>query len=90
MTGNSKAFDVFDIDRTETYSSDPSVTMFAEMQGWAGLTYRFEASNPMESWQCRDRYRYTDGTVATGKLSEIETSCAHTGEKYAIMIRGTF
>lgn len=90
MTGNSKAFDIYDIDKIESYSSDPSATLFAEMQAWAGLTFRFEASNPQESWQCRIRYRYTGGTIATGKLSEIEKSCAHTGEKYAIMIRGTF
>jgi outer membrane receptor for ferrienterochelin and colicins len=90
MTGNSKAFDIFDIDKIESYSSDATVSLFAEMQGWADLTYRFEASNPLESWQCRIRSRYAGGTLATGSLSEIEKSCAHTGEKYAIMIRGTF
>lgn len=90
MTGNSKAFDIFDIDKIEAYSSDASVSVFAEMQGWGGLTYRFEASNPTESWQCRIRSRYTGGTIATGSLSEIEKSCAHTGEIYAIKVRGTF
>lgn len=81
---------VYDIDKIESYNSDAFVIMFLELQGWAGLTYRFEATNIHESERCRVRSRYTGGTIATGTISEIEDSCSHTGEKYAIKIRGTF
>ncbi|NQV68621.1 MAG: TonB-dependent receptor plug domain-containing protein [Pseudohongiella sp.] len=81
---------VFDIDKIEAYNTDAFVIMFLEVQGWAGLTYRFEATNPHESERCRIRSRYVGGTIATGTLNEIENSCSHTGEKYAIKIRGTF
>ncbi len=81
---------VYDIDKIESYNSDPFVIAFLEMQGWAGLSFRFEATNFQESWRCRVRSRYTGGTLSTGTLSEIEDSCSHSGEKYAIKIRGTF
>ena len=87
IPGNRK---VFDIDKIESFEQDAFVIMFLEMQGWAGLTYRFEATNIHESERCRERSRYINGTIATGMLSEIEDSCSHTGEKYAIKIRGTF
>ena len=63
---------------------------FLEIQGWGGLIYRFEATNPPEQYRCRIRTRYVGGTIATGRLNETEDSCSHTGEKYAIKIRGTF
>jgi outer membrane receptor for ferrienterochelin and colicins len=81
---------VFDIDRIESYNSDPFSILFIEYQGYEGMTLRFEASNPHESERCRVRLRYSGGTIATGALSEIEDSCSHAGEKYAIKIRGTF
>ena len=81
---------VFDIDRIESYNSDAFSILFLEYQGWEGMTLRFEATNPHESERCRVRLRYNDGTIASGVLSEIEDSCSHTGEKYAIKIRGTF
>lgn len=81
---------VYDIDKIESYDSDPFVIMFLETQGWGGLTFRFEASNTHESYRCRIRERYIGGTIATGTLNEIEDSCSHAGEKYAIKIRGTF
>ena len=81
---------VFDIDRIESYNSDPFSILFIEYQGFEGMTLRFEASNPHESERCRVRLRYSGGTIATGALSEIEDSCSHAGEKYAIKIRGTF
>ncbi|PCJ25862.1 MAG: hypothetical protein COA96_06330 [SAR86 cluster bacterium] len=81
---------VYDIDKIESYNSDAFSILFLEIQGWAGLTYRFEATNIHESKRCRIRSRYVNGTIATGVLSEIENSCSHTGEKYAIKIRGTF
>ncbi|GJM14225.1 MAG: hypothetical protein DHS20C12_26280 [Pseudohongiella sp.] len=81
---------VYDIDRIESYNSDAFSILFVEYQGIEGMTIRFEATNPHESNRCRVRSRYTGGTIATGVLSEIEDSCSHTGEKYAIKIRGTF
>lgn len=81
---------VFDIDRIESYNSDAFSILFIEYQGFEGMTLRFEASNPHESERCRVRLRYSGGTIATGALSEIEDSCSHAGEKYAIKIRGTF
>jgi len=81
---------VYDIDRIESYNSDAFSILFVEYQGWEGMTLRFEATNPRESMRCRIRTRYSGGTIATGKLSELEDSCSHNGEKYAIKIRGTF
>lgn len=81
---------VYDIDKIEAYAQDAFVILFLEIQGWAGLTYRFEATNIHESERCRIRSRFVGGTIATGSLNEIEDSCSHNGEKYAIKIRGTF
>ncbi len=81
---------VYDIDRIESYNSDAFTIMFLEYQGIEGMTLRFEATNVHESERCRVRSRYTGGTIATGSLNEIEDSCSHNGEKYAIKIRGTF
>ncbi len=69
---------------------DDFVIAFLEIQGWGGLIYRFEAYNFHEQDRCRIRSRYVGGTIATGALNEIEDSCSHPGEKYAIKIRGTF
>lgn len=80
----------YDIDKIESYNSGDFVTMFVETRGWGNLTYRFEATNINEGTRCRVRSRYTNGTIATGTVNEIEDSCSHTGEKYAIKIRGTF
>ena len=87
IPGNRK---IFDIDKIESFAQDAFVILFVEVQGWAGLTYRFEATNIHESERCRVRSRYIGGTTVTGTLNEIEDSCSHTGEKYAIKIRGTF
>ena len=81
---------VYDIDKIEDYYMEDFIMAFLEIQGWGGLIYRFEATNPHEQYRCRVRTRYSGGTIATGSLSEIEDSCSHAGEKYAIKIRGTF
>ena len=80
----------YDIDKIEDYDQDPRIMAFLEVQGWGGLIYRFEATNFHEQVRCRIRTRYENGTIATGNISEIENSCSHAGEKYAIKIRGTF
>jgi len=81
---------VYDIDKIESYDGDDFIMAFLEIKGWGGLTYRFEATNVHEQERCRLRERYVDGTIATGVLHETEDSCSHSGEKYAIKIRGTF
>jgi len=85
--GNRKAYD---IDKIEDYNSGDFLTLFAETVGFAGLTYRFEAMNALEGERCRERSRYVGGTIATGRLAEIEDSCSNTGLKLALKIRGTF
>ena len=81
---------LYDIDKIEDFDMDDFVIAFLEIQGWGGLIYRFEAYNFHEQDRCRIRSRYVGGTIATGALNEIEDSCSHPGEKYAIKIRGTF
>ena len=85
--GNQK---VYDIDKVEDYEMDAFILAFMEIQGWGGLTFRFETYSPHEQERCRIRSRYVGGTIATGILNEIEDSCSHAGEKYAVKIRGTF
>jgi len=81
---------IYDIDKIEDYYRDDFIIAFLEVQGWGGLIYRFEATNIHEQYRCRIRSRYVDGTIASGRLDEIEDSCSHAGEKYALKIRGTF
>ena len=80
----------YDIDKIESYVSGDFIRLFAETQGWGGLTYRFETFNPIENKRCRVRSRYLGGTIATGYPSEIEDSCSHTGPTIALKVRGTF
>jgi hypothetical protein len=88
--GFSGALKVYDVDKIEDYDSGDNLSLFFEMVGFAGLTYRFETMNTLNAERCRIRSRYTGGTIATGALDEIEDSCSVTGVKYAIKIRGTF
>jgi outer membrane receptor for ferrienterochelin and colicins len=79
---------VYDIDKIEEYPQDETINGWLEMQGWADLTYRFEAMQSGD--RCRIRARYINGTIATGLLNETEDSCSSTGLKLALKIRGTF
>jgi len=90
MHGFPGALKVYDVDKIEDYDSGDNLSLFFEMVGFAGLTYRFETMNTLNAERCRIRSRYTGGTIATGALDEIEDSCSVTGVKYAIKIRGTF
>ncbi len=81
---------VYDIDKIESYDGDDFIMAFLEIKGWGGLTYRLEVTSVHEQERCRIRERYVGGTIATGVMNEIEESCSHSGEKYAIKIRGTF
>ena len=81
---------VYDIDKIESYDGDDFIMAFLEIKGWGGLTYRLEVTSVHEQERCRIRERYVGGTIATGVMNEIEESCSHSGEKYAIKMRGTF
>ena len=87
FNGNQKAFD---IDKIEDYASGEFLTAFAETVGWGNLTYRLEAINLYDGGRCRVRQRFVGGTIATGLLNEIESSCSDTGVKWAFKVRGTF
>jgi outer membrane receptor protein involved in Fe transport len=90
----SKNFDggnfVYDIDKIEEYPQTDQLSLFVEAVGWGDLTYRFETMNTTNAERCRIRSRYVGGTIATGRLNEVENSCSETGIKLAIKIRGTF
>lgn len=81
-------FLVFDVDKIEEYPKVGSISSWAEIQAWGGLVYRFEVRD--QRHRCRIRTRYTNGTIATGVVDEIEDSCSDAGPVYAIKIRGTF
>jgi outer membrane receptor protein involved in Fe transport len=78
----------YDIDKIEDYDGTPSYFSWIEMQGWANLTYRFEARDGGN--RCRFRSRYENRTIGDGGLEEIEKSCFTSGLVLAFKIRGTF
>ncbi len=81
-------FTVWDVDKIEIYPKVGSYSSWFEIQAWGGLVYRFEARDQRD--RCRIRTRYTNGTIATGVVDEIEDSCSDAGPVLAIKIRGTF
>ncbi|MCG8416078.1 MAG: TonB-dependent receptor plug domain-containing protein [Pseudomonadales bacterium] len=81
-------FTVWDVDKIEQYPKVGSYFAWVETQAWGGLVYRFEARDSRH--RCRVRTRYTNGTIATGIIEEIEDSCSDAGPVLAIKIRGTF
>ena len=90
----SKNFDggsfVYDIDKIEEYPQADQLNLFFETVGWGSFTYRFESTNTTNAPRCRIRSRYVGGTIATGRLNEIEDSCSVTGIKFALKVRGSF
>ncbi len=81
-------FRTWDIDKIEQYPKVGSYFMWVETQAWGNLVYRFEARDSRH--RCRIRTRYTNGTIATGVIDEIEDACSDAGPVLAIKIRGTF
>ena len=81
-------FRTWDIDKIEQYPKVGSYFAWVETQAWGNLVYRFEARDSRH--RCRVRTRYTNGTIATGIIDEIEDSCSDAGPVLAIKIRGTF
>ena len=78
----------YDINKTEEYEGSSSYFSWVEMQGWRGLTYRFEASDQFV--RCRPRDRFENRTVGDGGLRELEKACWDTGVVLALKVRGTF
>ena len=78
----------YDIDKNEEYEGSNSYFSWVEMQGWGGLTYRFEARD--EFVRCRSRDRFENRSVGDGGLRELEKSCWDTGTVLALKVRGTF
>jgi len=81
-------FLVYDVDKIEEYPKFGFISTWVEVQAWGGLVYRFEMRDAQD--RCRIRTRYTNGTIATGVIDEIEDSCSDAGPVLALKIRGTF
>ncbi|MBL4821296.1 MAG: TonB-dependent receptor [Gammaproteobacteria bacterium] len=79
----------YDIDKVLFLASQSDLTFFVETQGFAGLTYRFEAINTLDHERCNIRNRY-DGYLRDGVLKELEENCSTIGRSFSLKIRGTF
>lgn len=79
----------YDIDKVLFLASQSDLTFFVETQGFAGLTYRFEAINTLDHELCNIRNRY-NGYLRDGVLKELEENCSTIGRSFSLKIRGTF
>lgn len=79
----------WDIDNVLYIGSSSSLNVFAEKIGFAGFSYRFEATNLLDHESCRERRRYA-GYLRDNVLTEIERSCSQNGVQLAFKVRGTF
>ncbi len=79
----------FDIDNRFEFIFPSNLSAFVEIVGFAGLTYRLEASNIENDEVCSERRRF-DGRVLDGILKEVEFNCTKYGRQFALKIRGTF
>lgn len=79
----------FDIDKVLFFPSRSDLTLFFETQGFAGLTYRFEAINVLNHESCFIRKRF-DGLLSAGILKELEENCNTLGRQFSLKVRGTF
>ena len=69
--------------------SPSNLTVFAEKQGFAGLTYRFEAINVFNYKQKQERRRFS-GYLRDDVLKEIERFSTSDGIRFTFKVRGTF
>ena len=69
--------------------SRSNLTLFAEKQGFASLTYRFEAINLFDHKQKQERRRFS-GYLRDDVLKEIERFSTTDGVRFTFKVRGTF
>ena len=79
----------FDIDNRFEFVIPSNLSAFVEIVGFAGLTYRLEATNLGDAEVCQERRRY-DGRLLNDILKEVEFNCTKYGRQFAFKIRGTF
>ena len=80
---------LYDIDNVLFMGSPSNLTVFAEKQGFAGLTYRFEAINVFNYKQKQERRRFS-GYLRDDVLKEIERFSTTDGVRLTFKVRGTF
>ena len=79
----------WDIDNVLFIGSRSNLTLFAEKQGFAGLTYRFEAINLFNHRQKQERRRFS-GYLRDDVLKEIERFSTTDGIRFTFKVRGAF
>ncbi|MFM1895134.1 MAG: hypothetical protein RLZZ385_208 [Pseudomonadota bacterium] len=80
---------IIDIDDIEVERNEPNLTLFLEKKAFGGTTFRFEATNTLDSQWCRQRTRF-DGATVDGIVEEVEDYCSGSGRRFALKIRRTF
>jgi hypothetical protein len=84
--GNRKRYDIDDI---ELSARDPSISAFAEIIAFGGVTFRLNASDFNNNHSCRERQRFV-GRISDGILEEIEDQCSTSGRRISFTVNGTF
>ncbi|MEX0619317.1 MAG: TonB-dependent receptor [Pseudohongiellaceae bacterium] len=79
----------WDIDKVQFLASNSDLTVFAEKQGFNGLTFRAEWINALDYEKCTERRRY-QGRLSQGVLQEVEYNCSTVGHQVRLNVRGTF
>lgn len=79
----------WDIDNRYSIGVPSNLSLYVEKVGFAGLTYRFEASN-LENDVTKPMRRRYDGYTRDGILDEIEFFRTTTGRQFTFIIRGNF
>lgn len=80
---------LYDVDNRYNLAVPNNLTAYVEKVGFAGLTYRLEASNLSNYESCPKRVRY-DGNIRNNIAKEYEFTCSTTGTSFAFKIRGNF
>jgi len=84
--GNRKTYDIDDIEFT---AGDPNVQAFVEWVAFSNITFRIDARNATDNWQCRERHRYL-GPITSGIIEEYEDQCGGSGRVMIFRVNGTF
>lgn len=86
FNGGSKRFD---INRIESFRSEPFMRVFVQKTAFNGVVFRLEAQNALDNGRCRIRRRF-DSRISDPLPSEIERSCSDTGRQITLKVRATF